>query len=110
LNRNGLFKCVEQPNRGDQHDELKGPWSNCLAAGPGRDRAETGLGANLGQDLLQADLAGIGVLGLAVTQAVEMVNYIRELVLGRLSDPRSTGADDFIAGWGGGRNASESGR
>lgn len=36
--------------------------------------------ANGGQDLFQADLAGIGILGLAASQAVEMINYIRRLI------------------------------
>ena len=35
--------------------------------------------ANWGQDLFQADLAGIGILGLAVSQTVEMINFIRRL-------------------------------
>ena len=34
---------------------------------------------DLGIDLLQADLAGIGIMGVAISQAVEMVNYIRRL-------------------------------
>ncbi|RLJ61233.1 hypothetical protein [Sulfurisoma sediminicola] len=35
--------------------------------------------AGSGIDLFQADLAGIGIVGLAITQAVELVNFIREL-------------------------------
>jgi Ca2+-binding RTX toxin-like protein len=35
--------------------------------------------ADWGIDLIQADLAGIGILGLALNQAVEMVNYLRLL-------------------------------
>lgn len=35
--------------------------------------------ADGGIDLLEADLAGIGILGLALNQTVEMVNFIRQL-------------------------------